>query len=93
MYKSSAFVSPKSVNPANKKPCTNDKASTTCPPKDEKEILDHQELIAAFTLEGINRSNAAFNFDANNPKRWTDDKALWMNAEYIRGMSIDEIFP
>jgi glutamyl-tRNA synthetase len=50
-------------------------------------------MVAAFTLDGINRSNAAFNFDANNPKRWTDDKALWMNAEYIRTMPIDELVP
>ena len=62
-------------------------------PKTEKEILDHDELIESFTLEGINRSNAAFNFDANNPKRWTDDKALWMNAEYIRTMSLDKLIP
>ncbi len=62
-------------------------------PKDENEILNHDELIEAFSLEGINRSNAAFNFDANNPKRWTDDKALWMNAEYIRTMPLDELIP
>lgn len=62
-------------------------------PKDENEILNKDELIEAFSLEGINRSNAAFNFDTNNPKRWTDDKALWMNAEYIRTMSLDELIP
>ncbi len=62
-------------------------------PKDEKEILNHEELIESFTLDGINRSNAAFNFDANNPKRWTDDKALWMNAEYIRTLPLDELIP
>ncbi len=62
-------------------------------PKDEKEILNHDELIEAFTLDGINRSNAAFNFDTNNPKRWTDDKALWMNAEYIRALPLDELIP
>ena len=62
-------------------------------PKDENEVLNRDELIDAFTLEGVNRSNAAFNFDANNPKRWTDDKALWMNAEYIRTMPLDELIP
>ncbi len=62
-------------------------------PKDEKEILSHNELIEQFSLDGINRSNAAFNFDTNNPKRWTDDKALWMNAEYIRTMPLDELIP
>lgn len=62
-------------------------------PKDEKEILDHDELINSFSLKGINRSNAAFNFDANNPRRWTDDKALWMNAEYIRTMPLEKLIP
>lgn len=62
-------------------------------PKDEQEILNLEELIERFSLAGINRSNAAFNFDANNPKRWTDDKALWMNAEYIRTMPLDKLIP
>jgi glutamyl-tRNA synthetase len=62
-------------------------------PKTENEILNLEELIEAFTLEGINRSNAAFNFDANNAKRWTDDKALWMNAEYIRTIPLSDLAP
>lgn len=62
-------------------------------PKDESEILSHDELVKKFSLEGINRSNATFNFDANNPKRWTDDKALWMNAQYIRTMPLNHLTP
>ncbi|MBC7796418.1 MAG: glutamate--tRNA ligase, partial [Pyrinomonadaceae bacterium] len=62
-------------------------------PKSEKEIMNLQELTEIFTLEGINRSNAVFNFDEKDAKRWTDDKALWMNAEYIRTMPIDELIP
>lgn len=62
-------------------------------PKSEDEILNLEELVEAFSLEGINRSNAVFNFDANNPRRWTDDKALWMNAEYIRSMPLDKLIP
>ncbi|RMF99061.1 MAG: glutamate--tRNA ligase, partial [Acidobacteria bacterium] len=62
-------------------------------PKSDKEILSMQELIENFSLEGIHRSNAIFNFDPNNPKRWTDDKAIWMNAEYIRTMPLTELLP
>lgn len=62
-------------------------------PKNEQEIMNLEELVNAFSLEGIHRNNAIFNFDANNPKRWTDDKALWMNAEYVRTMPIDELLP
>lgn len=62
-------------------------------PKSEKEIMSMDELIEVFTVEGINRNNAIFNFDANNVKRWTDDKAIWMNAEYIRTMALAELLP
>jgi glutamyl-tRNA synthetase len=62
-------------------------------PKTEREIMTMDELIASFTLEGIHRNPAIFNFDGNNPKRWTDDKALWMNAEYIRTMPLAELLP
>ena len=62
-------------------------------PKTEQEIMTLDELVRSFTLEGIHRNNAIFNFDANNPKRWTDDKAIWMNAEYIRTMPLAELLP
>ena len=62
-------------------------------PPEGKEILTKQELIDYFSLEGIGRANAVFNFQENDPRRWTDDKALWMNAEYIRTMALDELLP
>ena len=60
---------------------------------DGREILSKEELVQVFSLEGIGRANAIFNFQENDPKRWTDDKALWMNAEYIRTMPLDELLP
>ncbi|HEX5966705.1 MAG TPA: glutamate--tRNA ligase [Pyrinomonadaceae bacterium] len=57
------------------------------------EIMSLEELKRNFSLERIHRSNAIFNFDANDPRRWTDDKALWMNSQYIRTMPLDELFP
>ena len=62
-------------------------------PPEGKEILSKEELVEYFSLEGIGRANAIFNFTENDPRRWTDDKALWMNAEYIRTMPIDELLP
>ncbi len=62
-------------------------------PPDGKELLSKEELVQLFSLEGIGRANAIFNFQDNDPKRWTDDKALWMNAEYIRTMPLDELLP
>src|SRR5580765_4116028 len=60
---------------------------------EEKEIYTLDELIQKFSLDGIHRSNAVFNFTENDPRRWTDDKAQWMNAEYIRTMPLDELIP
>lgn len=62
-------------------------------PPGGKEILSKDELIRDFSLEGIGRANAIFNFHESDPRRWTDDKALWMNAEYIRTMPLDELLP
>src|SRR6476659_3565817 len=62
-------------------------------PPEGKEVLSKVELVEYFSLDGINRANAIFNFQENDPRRWTDDKALWMNAEYIRTMPLDELLP
>jgi glutamyl-tRNA synthetase len=68
----------------------NDKA-----PVDERvgELMSLREMISNFSLERIHRNPAIFNFDANNPRRWTDDKLLWMNAEYIRTIPVAELTP
>ena len=60
---------------------------------EEQEIYSLDELIAKFSLEGIHRSNAVFNFHESDPRKWTDDKAIWMNAEYIRTMPFDDLLP
>ena len=62
-------------------------------PPEGKELLSKEELVEYFSLEGIGRANAIFNFHENDPRRWTDDKALWMNAEYIRTMPLDVLLP
>ena len=62
-------------------------------PAEGKEILSVEELVQQFSLEHIHRSPAVFNFQENDPRHWTDEKALWMNAEYIRTMAIDQLIP
>ncbi|HEV3199415.1 MAG TPA: glutamate--tRNA ligase [Bryobacteraceae bacterium] len=57
-------------------------------PKDDREQMTRQELIDAFTLEGVNRSNAVVNFKEEDP---FDPKATWLNAEHIRTMSVEEL--
>lgn len=60
---------------------------------EEREIYTLDELIGKFSLDGVHRSSAIFNYEPDNPKRWTDDKLIWMNAEYIRTMPLDELLP
>ncbi|MDT7540156.1 MAG: nondiscriminating glutamyl-tRNA synthetase [Acidobacteriota bacterium] len=63
------------------------------PAGEEKEIMSLAELTEKFTLEGVHRSPAVFNFSDADPRQWTDQKALWMNAEYIRTLPIEELLP
>jgi glutamyl-tRNA synthetase len=79
-------------------------------PKDNREKMSREELIAAFSLEGINRANAVVNFTnpgspdrtsasitntvvnlPGDPEETFDPKAVWLNAEHIRGLSVEEL--
>lgn len=62
-------------------------------PSDDVEIMSLEEMVERFSLEGIHRSNAVFNFNEADERQWTDQKALWMNAEYIRTMPLAELLP
>ena len=57
-------------------------------PKNDREQMTRRELIDAFSLEGINRSNAVVNFTEADP---FDPKAVWLNAEHIRTMPAEEL--
>lgn len=59
-------------------------------PKDNREQMTRQELIEAFSFEGINRSNAVVNFSEQDP---LDPKAAWLNAQHLRTMPVDEMLP
>ena len=58
---------------------------------DDREIFSKEELIEAFSLEGISRANSVFNFHPGDPKFFTDPKALSINAHYIRTMPVEEL--
>jgi len=88
-------------------------------PKNDRENMSLRELTDAFSLEGINRSNAVVNFkesgvgrtaapaDADTsktvipseardlgfaaPEDTFDPKALWLNAEHIRALPVEEL--
>jgi glutamyl-tRNA synthetase len=62
-------------------------------PGGDQEIMSRQELIEQFSLDGVNKAAAIFNFKENDPLDWTDPKALWMNGEYLRRMPLDDLLP
>jgi glutamyl-tRNA synthetase len=57
-------------------------------PKNDREVLSRQDLIDLFSLEGVNRSNGTVNFTDDDP---FDPKAVWLNAEHLRTISLDEL--
>ncbi|RJP26059.1 MAG: glutamate--tRNA ligase [Candidatus Abyssobacteria bacterium SURF_5] len=50
-------------------------------PKDDKEILSREEMIAEFEITGVAKTAAIFNHQ----------KLEWMNGEYIRSLSDEEL--
>jgi glutamyl-tRNA synthetase len=62
-------------------------------PKNDRENMSLQELTDVFSLEGINRSNAVVNFKepATTPEEIFDAKAVWLNAEHIRALPVEEL--
>jgi len=62
-------------------------------PKDDRTKMSRQELVEIFSLEGINRANAVVNFKepAATPEETFDPKAVWLNAEHIRALAIEDL--
>ncbi|MBZ5647991.1 MAG: glutamate--tRNA ligase [Acidobacteriia bacterium] len=62
-------------------------------PKDDREFMPLDEIVAAFSLENINRANAVVNFKepAATPEETFDPKAIWLNSQYIYSMPVDEL--
>jgi nondiscriminating glutamyl-tRNA synthetase len=50
-------------------------------PKDNREIMSMEELVEAFSIEGITRHPAVFD----------ENKLSWMNGQYISTLPVDEI--
>ncbi|MBU0482629.1 MAG: glutamate--tRNA ligase [Proteobacteria bacterium] len=60
-------------------------------PGDDREIFSREELIEAFTLEKINKASSIFNHRKDDPKFFTDPKAISINAHYLRTMPVEEL--
>lgn len=57
-------------------------------PKDDRTQMSRQELVDAFSFEGVNRANAVVNFREDDP---FDPKAVWLNAQHIMALSPGEL--
>jgi len=57
-------------------------------PKNDRDFLALDEIRDLFTLEGVNRANAVVNFTEEDP---FDAKAVWLNAEHIRALPVEEL--
>ena len=57
-------------------------------PKDDRQQMTRQEIVDAFSLEGINRANTEVKFTEEDP---FDPKAVWLNAEHIRALPVDDL--
>ncbi|MDW7774425.1 MAG: glutamate--tRNA ligase [Desulfobulbaceae bacterium] len=60
-------------------------------PGTDQEIFSREELIEAFSLERISKVNSVFNYRKDDPKFFTDPKAIAINSHYLRTMPIAEI--
>ena len=62
-------------------------------PKNDREHMTIAELTEAFSLEGINRANAVVNFKepAATSEEMFDPKAVWLNAEHIRALPVEDL--
>jgi glutamyl-tRNA synthetase len=57
-------------------------------PKDDREKMTREDLVQAFSFEGVNRSNAVVNFTEEDP---FDAKAVWLNGEHVRTMPVEQL--
>lgn len=60
-------------------------------PGTDQEIFSKEELIESFTLERISKVNSVFNYRKDDPKFFTDPKAISINSQYLRTMPIEEL--
>jgi glutamyl-tRNA synthetase len=57
-------------------------------PKNDRDFLALDQIRGLFSLDGVNRANAVINFTDADP---FDPKAVWLNAEHIRALPVDEL--
>ena len=62
-------------------------------PKDNREVLTVAELVAAFRIEHVLRTNAVVQFGERPGDAPMDPKAIWLTGQHLRGMPVDQLLP
>jgi glutamyl-tRNA synthetase len=57
-------------------------------PKDDRELMNREQLVQTFSLEGVHRHSAVVNFTEEDP---FDAKAVWLNGESLRALPGEEL--
>ena len=60
---------------------------------ESRELFTREELIQAFGLEGIGRTNSVFNINADNGRHFTDPKLMSINSHYLRTLALETLLP
>ncbi len=60
---------------------------------ESRQIFSREELIEAFSLDRIKKSNSIFDVRTDDPRFFTDPKAISINAHHIRNLPIEELVP
>jgi len=58
-----------------------------------QQFFARDELIQAFDLEGIGRTNSVFNINADDGRHITDPKLMNINAHYLRTLPMETLLP
>ncbi len=62
-------------------------------PKDNREVLTVADLLAAFRVERVLRTNARVRFGSGKDASEVDPKAVWLNGQHMRKMPVAELLP
>lgn len=62
-------------------------------PKDNREVLGINDLVDAFRIEQVLRTNAVVKVGERPGETQVDPKGVWLNGQHLRTMPIDELLP
>ena len=58
---------------------------------DSKQAFSREELLEAFSLQGLSKANCVFDIRADDSKFLTDPKAISINAHYLRSIPVEAL--